>query len=258
MKKLLTALMIMILPMAAHAGINGLNDPQLEVTPPTTPAILEGLIGCQNYSLIIDDAAGVEWIVQGCSGSSYTLEQFWPPDASTFTNLSAIHTSNITNDSGYVTSSYVASLLSGYLTTTTAASTYFAKPTGTSSQYLDGTGSPQTFPSSTPTITHPSRSLTTCFQPSAGSATSFVYSVNMNATLISLGGGTAKVTQYNDSGCSMGALVIADGAVSSVALGGNSSIPLVGDTPAGKYLEITGTASGGATAVIDTVTTERQ
>lgn len=243
MKKL-TALLIASLILfcqPAMAGINGLNDPQLEITPPTTPADLLGLIGCQNYTLIIDDSAGVEYIVQNCSGSSYTLQQFWPPLAS-----------NLTNDTGFITSSSLAP----YLLSATAASTYFQKPTGTSLQYLDGTGAAQSF--AAPVITHPTRALNTCFQPSASAATSFTYSVDISAGIISLGGGTALVTQYNDSACTTGALAIANGAVSSVALGGTSSIPLVSATASNKYLKITATSSGGASAAIDSVTTEKQ
>lgn len=311
----------------AYAGINGLNDPQLEVTPPTTPADLLALIGCQNYSLIIDDANSVEWIVQNCVGSSYTLQQFWPPTAASLTGLSAINTSALTNDAGFVNAAAAASAapvqsvngltgavslsipaaqvnsdwsaasglaqilhkptavsaftndagyltssaLTPYLLSATAASTYatqtalssglagkFNTPVGTSSQYLDGTGAPQNFSTPTPTISHPSRSLNTCFSPSASLATSFVYSVDISAGILSLGGGTGTITQYNDSACSTGAQVIANGAVSSVALSGTSSIPLVSAAPAGKYLKITATATGGASAAIDSVTTEKQ
>lgn len=309
-------LLALLICSPAFAGINGLNDPQLEVSPPTTPAILEGLVGCQNYSLIIDDSAGVEYIVQNCSGSSYTLQQFWPPLASNLTNDSGFVNatgaaaaapvqsvngltgavslsipaaqvnsdwsassgfakilnkptvvSAFTNDAGYLTST----ALTPYLLSATASSTYatqsaltsglagkFNNPAGTSVQYLDGTGAPQNFASPTPTIAHPTRSLSTCFTPSATLATSFVYSIDLNAGILSLGGGTASVTQYNDSACSSGAQVIANGAVSSVALGGTSSIPLVSAIPAGKSLKITATASGGATATIDSVTTEKQ
>lgn len=53
-----------------------------------------------------------------------------------------------TNPAGYITSS----ALTGYLTTASAASTYFPIPTGTTAQYLRGDGSLATFPT-IPTVT---------------------------------------------------------------------------------------------------------
>jgi hypothetical protein len=50
--------------------------------------------------------------------------------------------SSFTNDSGYITSS----ALSPYLTSATAASTYFPIPTGTTGQYIRGNGTLATFP----------------------------------------------------------------------------------------------------------------
>lgn len=62
--------------------------------------------------------------------------------------------------SGYETSSHAASTyqtiagMSGYLTTTAAAATYFAKPTGTTSQYIRGDGSLSTFSTDVTSVTN--------------------------------------------------------------------------------------------------------
>jgi hypothetical protein len=52
------------------------------------------------------------------------------------------------NPAGYITSS----ALTPYLTTAAAALTYYPLPTGTVSQYIDGTGAFQTFPTITPDL----------------------------------------------------------------------------------------------------------
>lgn len=96
-----------------------------------------------------------------------------------------------------------------------------------------------------------SRALNTCFQVSSTQDVSALYSVNISATL-TLGGGTGLVTSYTNSGCTTGAQAIGNGAVSSVALGGTSSIPLKVDIQANHWIKITASASGGGTASIDT------
>lgn len=296
MKKILSlfaALLLLSSQAFANTLANNGQGTSWFESPSTITDVLVDL--CQPGNIAVDlDNANV-WAITSCNLVSGTAVQLFPVAESSVTGLTAdlaakfdtptgsssqyvrgdgatatLDTNHVPeNTSLYFTAARAVTALTGqnvslfmndagYLPAATAASTYFPKPTGTSAQYLDGTGAPQTFPTNTPTITHPSRSLSTCFQPSSASATSFVYSVNISASILSLGGGTATVTQYNDSGCSTGALVIADGAVSSVAISGTSSIPLVSSTPAGKYLKITATASGGASDAIDTVTTERQ
>ena len=71
----------------------------------------------------------------------------------TFPDSSQQTTAAVTPDlSGYLTSATASSTyqtisgMSSYLTTATASSTYFPKPTGTTSQYIDGTGGLVTFP----------------------------------------------------------------------------------------------------------------
>lgn len=137
--------------------------------------------------------------------------------------------------------------------TSAVAAAYF---TGSTAQYVRGDGTLATLPTSPSwTFQYPSRALNSCFQISTTQDTNFTYSVDINATL-TLGGGTAVVTSYTNSGCSTGAQAIANGAVSSVALLGTSSIPLSGWIPAGKWAKVTATASGGGSAAIDAVQSE--
>lgn len=160
-------------------------------------------------------------------------------------------TSQLTNNSGFITSS----ALSAYLTTSTAASTYFPIPAGTGTQYLDGTGTPKNFSAGSRTFNYPARTLASCFQVSASQDSDVNYSVDISATL-TLGGGTAALTSYTNSGCTTGAQTLANGAVSSVALLGTSSMPLHAVAKAGTWLKVTGTATGGGTAAIDAVQAE--
>jgi len=80
-------------------------------------------------------------------GYSGTTSQYIRGDGSlaTFPDLSGYATQSWVTSQGYITSS----ALTPYLTITSAASTYFPKPTGTTSQYIDGTGALQTFPTVT-------------------------------------------------------------------------------------------------------------
>lgn len=105
------------------------------------------------------------------------------------------------------------------------------------------------------TFNYPARALNSCFQPSATKDVDFNYSIDVTAA-ITLGGGTGLATSYTNSGCTTGAQALVNGAVSSVALSGTSSILLHGILPAGKWIKITSTASGGGTASIDTVQAE--
>ena len=69
-------------------------------------------------------------------------------DSRVLSYMTGQNVSIFTNDSGYITSS----ALTPYLTITSAASTYYPIPTGTTLQYLRGDGSLATFPT-IPTIT---------------------------------------------------------------------------------------------------------
>lgn len=264
-KKLFLALALVLSISPAYAGIVGLNNPQLMISPPTTLAGSISLTGCQDYSLLIDTAANIEYIVQNCAGT-YALHQFWPPVASEVTGLntaavpesgSNLYFTNARAVSAATAAGFItSSALTPYLLSSTAASTYFAIPTGSSTQYLDGTGTPKNFTASSRTFSYPSRALASCFQISATQDANFVYSVDITAGLISLGGGTGLVTSYTNSGCTTGAQAVANGAVSSVALSGTSSIPLSGILPAGKWVKVTGAGTGGGTATIDAVQAE--
>lgn len=268
----------------ASAAISGFNFPLLKVSTPDTPTSLLALIGCEENSQIYDITANIQYIVKNCS-STPVLHKIWPPQASDlegldtsivpeagsnfyFTNgraMSAVTGMNVSafvNDVSYIT----ASALTPYLTIANAASTYatltalankLTTPTGTGTQYLDGTGAPKNFaaPGSW-TFQYPSHALAACFQISTTQDTNVTYSVDINAGLLTLGGGTATLTTYTNSGCSTGAQVIANGAVSSVALSGTSSIPLTGWVPAGKWAKVAGTGTGGGTATIDAVQSE--
>lgn len=105
------------------------------------------------------------------------------------------------------------------------------------------------------TFNYPSRALNGCFQVSSTQDADVNYSVDVTAS-ITLGGGTGVVTSYTNSGCSTGNQILFNGAVSSVALGGTSSIPLHAIAKANTWLKITGTATGGGTAAIDATQAE--
>lgn len=153
--------------------------------------------------------------------------------------------SSFTNDSGYLTSSS----LSPYLTSSTAASTYFAKPTGTTSQYLRGDGSLATFPTAgTRSFAYPSRSLNSCFQISSAKDADFHYKVDVTGSLSLTSGttGTVTATAYTNSGCTTGAQAIADGQSAQsgtlvIGLGINqvNSVSIDGTLPAGEWMKLT-------------------
>lgn len=107
----------------------------------------------------------------------------------------------------------------------------------------------------TRTFNYPSRTLNSCFQVSSTQDADVNYSVNITAA-ITLGGGTGVLTSYTNSGCTTGAQTLFNGAVSSVALLGTSSIPLHAVVPANKWIKITSTATGGGTASIDATQAE--
>lgn len=273
MKKILSlvaALCLLAAPAFATVG-TAVNPIIWFTSPDTLASVLPGY--CTDGNLIVDlnnPSAPVYYAVSNCFGSQ-TATQITPPASSQVVGLSSLLVGKFNIPTG-ATSQYVRG--EGSLATLSTAvvpesgSLYFTNAratsaiaaayfTGTTSQYVRGDGTLATFPSSSLSISHPSRALSSCFQPSSTNNTDFIYSVDINATL-TLGGGTGTVTQYTNSGCSTGAQVIANGSVSSVALGGSSSIPLIGyGVPAGAWLKITGTASGGGTSAIDAVQTEK-
>jgi hypothetical protein len=74
--------------------------------------------------------------------TSATAASTYQPIGSYLISISGLNISLLNNDSGYITSSS----LTPYLTISSASTTYFPIPTGTISQYIDGTGALQTFP----------------------------------------------------------------------------------------------------------------
>lgn len=108
----------------------------------------------------------------------------------------------------------------------------------------------------TRTFNYPSRALGSCFQVSLTQDADVNYSVDVTAGLISLGGGTGSLTSYTNSGCTTGTQVLFNGSVSSVALGGTSSIPLHAIVKANTWLKVAGSGTGGGTAAIDAVQAE--
>lgn len=275
MKKLLSLVAALALfASPALAGIGGTGSAIIWFNSPNT--ISNVLIAyCNDGNIATDLDNGIWYGLTNCN-TVPVASQIWPPAASSVSGLSGLlaakfsiptgfttqyvrgdgslatfptAVSAFTNDAGYLTSSS----LSPYLLSSTAASTYFAKPTGSASQYLDGVGTPKSFPSWT--FQNGSHALNSCFQVSSTQDANFTYSVDINATL-TLGGGTGTVTSYTNSGCTTGAQVIGQGAVSSVALGGTSSIPMTAWLPAGKWAKITASASGGGTAALDSVQPE--
>lgn len=228
MKRLLSLFVASILAFAtpASAAIQQIAFSGLKVTSPDTPASVVAIPGvCDEQSIVIDNntpASPVFYHMRDCASTPAAVQYYPVPEA------------NVVN---------LAADLAGKLNV----------PAGTSAQYLDGTGAVKSF--SSRTFNYPARSLSSCFQVSSTQDADVNYSVDINAAL-TLGGGTGVLTSYTNSGCSTGSQVVANGAVSSVALGGTSSIPLHGVVPAGKWLKVTGTASGGGTAAIDGVQAE--
>lgn len=105
-------------------------------------------------------------------------------------------------------------------------------------------------PVSAGTSANAARALNTCFRISATNDADFHYSVDVTAALV-LGGGTATITSYTDSGCSTGSTVLRDGTLSGVVSSGTTSVNLDGTLLAGKYAKITTATTGiGASVAI--------
>lgn len=243
LNKIFLALFIVcgLIAAPAFAGITGLGNPILKVTSPTTPAALISIVGCEDFSLIVDDAVGKEWVIQDCA-TSYTLHQAWPPLASELIGLNkaAVGLGNVdnTSDAGKPVSTAQATALSGKLNV----------PSGTSAQYLDGTGAPRSFSASSRTFNYPSRALASCFQISSSNDADFHYAVTVSANLSLTGGdvGTVVATSYTNSGCTTGAQVLAtkqNGNTGTLTIGIATvqavTVGLDGTLPAGKWMKIT-------------------
>lgn len=230
----------------AIAGISGIGNPILKVTAPTTPANLISIVGCEDFSLIIDDAVGKEWILQDCA-TSYTLHQSWPPLASELVGLNkaAVGLGNVdnTSDTNKPVSTAQATALSGKLNV----------PSGTSAQYLDGTGAVRSFGATTRTWATPSRALTSCFQISATNDADFHYKVDVaSGTLLqATATGTVTATSYTNSGCTTGARIESDGAPSQSAalgilsIGQIAPVSIDGTLQANRWMKITTAQTAG-------------
>ena len=109
-----------------------------------------------------------------------------------------------TNPAGYLTSA----ALSPYLTSADAALTYYPKPTGTVSQYIDGTGALQTFPT-IPTIgtwgalNYPTWTTGTPFVKMTAAGT---FALDTNTYLTSVGTGTPNELTYWSGANTLGSL----------------------------------------------------
>lgn len=236
MKKLLGLFLPLLLLCApAHAAINAINYPGLKITSPDTPASVAAIPGvCDPLSVVIDfnnPSAPIFYYMGNCAGTA-SLTQFYPPIAA---NISGIN---------------------NYLLSSTASTTYFPKPTGTTSEYIDGTGALQTFPSAASRTfnNNPARALNTCFQMSATQDTEFHYVVEVTSgTLISgTATGTVALVSYTNSACSSGAATVRQAAPSqgaSLTLANvtqTAPAPMDGILQAGKWAKLVTTATVGS------------
>lgn len=213
----------LLLPVQAFAGITSLGNPQLIVTPPTTPAALLALTGCQDFSQIIDSNAGVEYIIQNCAGT-YQLHQMWPPLASELQYSGS-------------TSQYVRG--DGTLATFPAGgSRSWASPSRAISSCFQISGS---------------NDADFHYKVDVASGTLLSGTVT----------GTVTATSYTNSGCSTGAQVEADGQASQGAALGVLSVSQIetvsidGTLQAGKWMKVTtANTSGTPTFTIRSVQRE--
>lgn len=266
MKKFLSFLIALLVSLPAQAAITSVGYPGLKVTSPDTPTSLMGLV-CDDYSVVIDyntSLSPIFYWMTNCAGTP-TAKQFFPVPLA---NIAFTGTSSQLIDGTGAYRTMATSLppngsaggsLSGTYPSPTLASTAVTPGTYNFSTITVGADGRITSASSgslgNRTFNYPSRTLNSCFQVSSTQDADINYSIDISAVL-TLGGGTGVITSYTNSGCTTGTQIVFNGAVSSVALGGTSSIPLHAILPAGKWAKITATASGGGTAAIDAVQAE--
>lgn len=222
------ALALSLLCTPAEAGIQSIGYAGLKITAPDTIASVAAIPGvCDPMSVLIDfnnPSAPISYYMANCA-TTPTFSQFYPPVAS---NISGIN---------------------NYLLSSTASTIYFPIPSGTSAQYLDGTGAPQTFPTAASrTFQYPSRALNSCYQISNTQDADFHYGIDITAALNLSGGqtGSAAVVSYTNSGCTTGAQQLTptkqNGNTGTLTIGlGLSqiiSVGLDGTAPKGKWVKI--------------------
>lgn len=228
MKKILGLIALaslLMFPSMASAGIGAVNYPIVFFTSPSTLADIYSSL-CDDGNLALNKNTNVYYKLADCAGSG-SATQFWPP-------LGSVVVQDTTHR--LVTDTQVGSW-NGKLDT----------PTGTGSQYLDGTGTPTNFTSTARTFTYPSRALNSCFQISATNDAEFHYNVDVTAALSLVSGqtGTVAATSYTNSGCSAGAQLLTskqNSNTGTLSIGVSTSqlvtLSVDGMLPAGKWVKI--------------------
>lgn len=121
MKKYLGIIGIMLLISSqAGAAIGIVGNPQYVLTAPDTIASLQAIVGCEDFSLVTDNATGITY-QENCANTP-NITQFFPLTIATFPGLSAALAAkyDASNPSSYIG----ASALTPYLTISGAAGIY--------------------------------------------------------------------------------------------------------------------------------------
>lgn len=199
----------------AYASVIPSTYGVLNVTPPATLSdVFAGF--CDNGNIAYFPASGNAYFLSGCPVSPVAT-QFLPATVAQVTGLTA------------------------------ALAGKFDNPSGTGSQYLDGTGAARNFIAPSRMFNYPTRAIGGCYQVSASNDADFHYNVDVTTGLSLTTGaqGTVSVTSYTNSGCSTGAQALASGTSGQsgtlvVGLGLNNvmSVGLNGTVQAGKWLKI--------------------
>jgi len=139
------------IPTVTPAALTKVDDTNVTLTLGGTPntALLQATSLTLGWTGTLADSritSASTWNAKQNAITLGTTAQYFRGDLSLATFPTNV--SSFTNDSGYITSS----ALSPYLTSATAASTYFPIPTGTTAQYIRGNGTLATFPT-IPSIT---------------------------------------------------------------------------------------------------------
>jgi hypothetical protein len=227
MRALILAAILLFPTMALAVTANDLRQQQRNAT--------------NTGSLAIDLPAPTGWAVLGYNPSS----TYGRIDGGTGTYEVYNLGSGLNYDAGTFTV-YVANVPQSSITgLSTSLAAKLDNPGGTANQYIKGDGTLGNFNSRT--FNYPSRALNSCYQISSTRDADFHYKVDVSSgTLLSgTATGTVTATSYNDSGCSTGAQVVADGTASQgAALGVLSvsqiaSVNISGMLPANKWMRIT-------------------